>query len=135
MRDTGDTLQELHRIDSEWAAAATAGEDIERIVSFWADDAIVIPPGLLPVTGKGAIRDYVSTSLSIPGFSIGWETSHFAVSEAGDMAYGVGTNRVTFPGESGELRTAEGRAVTVWRKETDGWKCVVDIWNDAPPPS
>ena len=135
MQATGDMVQELRRIDSEWAAAATAGKDIERIVSFWADDAIVVPPGMATLTGKDSIREYVTTSLSIPGFTISWETTQFAVSEAGDMAYGVGTNRVTFPLENGALRTAEGRAVTVWRKENGAWKCVVDIWNDAPPPS
>jgi len=38
--------------DAEWAAAASAGRDIDLILSFWTDDAIVIPPGLPNVIGK-----------------------------------------------------------------------------------
>ncbi len=90
-------LEDLRTRDAEWAAAAAAGEDVDRIVSFWS------------------------------------ETTQFEVAEEGDLAYGVGRNRVTFPGEDGELRTVEGRGVTVWRKENGEWRCVVDIWNDAPP--
>jgi len=32
--------------DAEWSAAASAGVDIEQILSFWTDDAVVIAPGL-----------------------------------------------------------------------------------------
>ena len=51
---------ELERVDATWSAAAAAGRDIEQIVSFWADDAIVIPPGRVAIVGKNAIRDYVT---------------------------------------------------------------------------
>jgi hypothetical protein len=37
-------------------------------------------------------------------------------------------------GPDGTPVTVDGKAVTIWRREKDGsWKCVVDIWNDAPP--
>jgi ketosteroid isomerase-like protein len=32
--------------DAEWAALASAGQDIDRMLSFWTDDARVLPPGL-----------------------------------------------------------------------------------------
>ena len=31
--------------DAEWAATATAGKDVDRIVSYWSDAAVVIEPG------------------------------------------------------------------------------------------
>ncbi len=31
--------------DAEWAAAASEGLDLERVLSYWTDDAIVMPPG------------------------------------------------------------------------------------------
>ena len=127
------SVEELRRRDAEWAGLATAGEDLERILSFWTDDAVVIPPGMPTLEGKDAIRRYVEESLAIPGFSITWETNHFEVADSEDLAYGVGTNRVTVPGEEGALVTIEGRGVTTWRKEDGEWRCVVDIWNDAPP--
>ena len=49
------------------------------------------------------------------------------------MAYATGTNRVAFTGPDGKPVVVEGKAVTVWRRQGDGWKCVIDIWNDAAP--
>jgi len=52
--------------DAEWAAAASAGRDLERVLSYWTDDAIVMPPGLPAVIGKAALREYVRASMNIP---------------------------------------------------------------------
>jgi ketosteroid isomerase-like protein len=124
---------EILRIDREWAAAAASGRDLDRVVSFWSEDATVFPPGAPAVAGRAAIRDYVAKGFQMPGFSITWETTQLVVSPAGDFAYGTGPNRFTFQGPDGNLITAHGKAVTVWRKDPAGWKCVIDIWNDAPP--
>src|SRR3989442_1974157 len=115
-RDTDRARAELERVDAMWAAAA-AGRDVERIVSFWADDAIVIPPGQLAIIGKDAIRDYVTASLKIPGFSIQWKTTRFTIARACDLAYGVGTNQVSFNDENGNRLTFRCKAVTSWRTE------------------
>ena len=45
----------LHR-DAEWADAAAAGKDLEKIVSYWTEDALVIEPGQPVYEGKAAIR-------------------------------------------------------------------------------
>jgi ketosteroid isomerase-like protein len=127
----------LFRLDKAWAQAAAAKE-VERVLSFWADDARVFPPGQPAVVGKEALRQYVSGGFAVPGFSIQWQTSDFVVSASGDVAYGVGTNTVTVNSPEGKPLTERGRAVTVWRKDPGGeWKCVIDIWNAEPaaPPA
>ena len=125
---------EILRLDAEWAKAAEA-RDLERILSYWSDDASVFPPGSPALVGKDAIRAYIGQSLQMPGFRISWKTNEVTVAESGDLAYGVGTNRISFTGPDGKPVTVEGKAVTVWRKDpTGGWKCVVDIWNDVPSP-
>jgi len=122
----------LFRLDKAWAQAAAA-RDVEKSVSFWADDASLFPPGQPAVIGKDALRRYVSESFSMPGFSISWETKEFVVSTSGDLAYGVGTNTVTIHDAQGNPVTERGRAVTVWRKGKDNsWRCVIDIWNAEP---
>src|SRR6266571_6895637 len=78
-RDMDRARVELERADEAWCAAASAARDVEQIVSFWADDAIVIPPGQMPIIGKNAIRNYVTASLKIPGFSIQWKTTQFTI--------------------------------------------------------
>jgi len=118
--------------DAEWSAAA-AGTDVEQIVAYWTDDATIIPPGQPAVTGKEAIRQYVTGSLAIPGFKISWSATDVRLSPDGQMAYILEANEVTMNGPDGQPRTSHGRGVTVWRKEADGqWRCVVDTWNDEP---
>jgi ketosteroid isomerase-like protein len=132
MQPTAESRRLLER-DAEWAAAATDGRDVERILDFWTDDAIVYPPGLSPVIGKAALRAYVQASLEIPGFSIRWTSSEAHVSPDGRLGYLVGENAVTLPGETGEMTTTRGRGVTIWRRDNDGeWRCAVDIWNAEP---
>jgi hypothetical protein len=62
----------LLRRDAEWADAAAAGQDLDRILSYWSDDALVIEPGQPIYEGKAAIRGYVAASLRTPGFKIHW---------------------------------------------------------------
>jgi ketosteroid isomerase-like protein len=112
------------------------GKDIDRIVSYWSDDAHVLQPGLPPIEGKAAIRAFVTASLKIPGFKIHWVSEKPVLSPDGKMAYVLSQVETTAPGANGSLESTHGRSVTVWRREGDGtWRCVVDISNDAPPAS
>ena len=123
----------LMQRDKEWARLAFEGRHIEGIVSFWTDDAIVLAPGLLPVIGKTALREYVEGTFQIPGFKINWISTAANISPDGKLAYLFGDNSVTMPGPDGQSTTTTGRAITIWRKEPDGqWRCAVDIWNAGP---
>lgn len=123
----------LRERDREWAALASEGKDVERILSFWTDDAKVFAPGAPVVEGKQAIREFVTGSLSIPGFRISWETDEVVVAPGGNLGYTTARNQITMPDDSGNLRTESGRGVTVWRRDPDGeWRCVIDIWNGGP---
>jgi ketosteroid isomerase-like protein len=125
--------QRLLEQDAEWAALSSKGQDVDRIVAFWTDDARVFAPGLPAFSGKAALRSYVEAALAIPGFHITWITSEASLSPDGQLAYLLSTNAVTMPGPGGRPVTTNGRAVTVWRREPDGnWRCAVDIWNDEP---
>lgn len=128
-----DARAQILKVDAEWLQAAQS-RDVDRAVSTWSDDAVVYPPGSPAVVGKAAIREFVVKSFAMPGFGITWKTTAVIVSQSGDLAYGTGTNRVTFNGPDGKQVAVDGKAVTVWRREKEGvWKCVVDIWNDAAP--
>ena len=129
---SGEKARVLKR-DAEWAALASEGRDIEGILSFWTDDAVVMPPALRVVLGKAALRAYVLGSFQIPGFSISWSTSDAVVSADATFAYLLSQNAVTMNGPDGSPTKLEGRAVTIWRKDADGeWRCAVDIWNGGP---
>ena len=130
-RDEGARAR-LLRLDADWSRAAAEGRDVDRVVSYWAEDAIVLPPGSPPVVGKAAIREFVAKSFQMPGFSISWKTTDVVVARSGELAYSTGVNRVTFRGPDGKQVIVDGKAVAVWRREREGvWKCIVDIWNDS----
>ena len=128
--DAKDTL--LQR-DHEWSVVAAEGRSVDRIVEYWSDDAVIIPAGAPVIRGKAAIRDYVRTSLAIPGFQIRWRPQSASVSSDGTLGYTMGENAVTIPSPDGNLVTIPGRYATVWRRDlSDVWSCVIDIWNSGP---
>ena len=76
----------LMAISRDWSRAAASG-DLERIASYWGEDAAVMMSGLPTFRGKDAIRSYVAESMKIPGFKISWEPLEAHVSASGDMGY------------------------------------------------
>lgn len=124
----------LLRLDAEWSAAAAEGADPERVVAYWADAAVVVPPGQPVVRGREALLEMVRAIQSIPGASVSWESDgevHF--SPDGRMAWMMGRNEFVMPDSVGNPVVMPGRGVTIWEKDENGeWKCVSDIWNDAP---
>src|SRR5262249_28538057 len=55
--------------DKPWQEAIAA-KDVDRTVSFWADDAVVLPPGQSSLAGKDAIRGFVTEAFKMPGFGL-----------------------------------------------------------------
>jgi uncharacterized protein (TIGR02246 family) len=124
--DHSADARELMQTSRDWSHA-TSGGNLNAILSFWADDATVIIPGLPSFHGKKAIRDYVMQSLKTPGFHISWEPEEAHVSESGDIGYLLEHSDMTMPDAKGRLQTQRFRVVTIWRKGTDGkWRNVVD---------
>jgi ketosteroid isomerase-like protein len=120
--------------DSIWAATAFAGKNVDSIVSYWSEDAIVVPPGQPSYVGKAAIRAYVESAMKLPGFSINWKSEKPVFSPDGKTAYMTGVQTVTMMGADRKTAIFSGRGVTLWRLDADGqWRCTVDIWNDGPP--
>jgi len=121
----------IRRTDTDWLAAASA-HDLERTVSFWADDATILAPETPPVVGKDAIHKYVAEAFATPGFSIAWKTERVEVAASGDLAYATGTDRISSTGSDGKPVVVENNSVAVWRKGPDGWKCIEDVMTPAP---
>jgi ketosteroid isomerase-like protein len=122
----------LHR-DAEWADLAFAGKDVEKIVSYWSDDAVLIFPGQPVLEGKAAIRAYVAESLNTPGFRIHWVSEKPVFSPDGKLAYMRGKNELTAPAPNSAPTTVHLRGISIWRLDADGqWRCVVDISNEEP---
>ena len=123
----------IMKADSAWSAYSAESKDVERVVSYFADDAVLVPPDQPIVKGKEALRKFVEESFKIPGFSISWRSSDIKLSPDGKLAYMYGENMTTMNDSTGNKISIPGRGYSIWRKEPDGnWKCVVDIFNSPP---
>jgi ketosteroid isomerase-like protein len=132
---TGSSADEgaaLMQISRDWAKAAEA-RDTERVLSYWADDAIMMENEQPPLIGKAAITTMVQRGFKDPNFSITWEPERAVISQSGDMGYLIEHNRVSFIDPTGKARTVFGKGVTIWKKDASGnWKNVIDIFNTSP---
>ncbi len=125
----------IRSLDAQWSKAAGAN-DLEGTVSYYTDDASLLPPNAPIATGKQAIRA-VWASLLGPDVSVSWQVSKIEVSRSGDLAYVMGVYVLTMKDPQGKPVTDHGKLVEVWKKQTDGqWKTVTDIFNsDLPLPA
>src|SRR5881397_2520025 len=134
--DTKSAIEKaLRDLDAKWSAAAGA-KDVDKTVSYYAADAIVMPPNASSATTKEAIRSAWKEMLTTPGAAISWKATKVEVAKAGDLAYVSGTYEETMTDASGKPVKDRGKYVEVWEKQADGtWKVVADIWNSDLPTS
>jgi ketosteroid isomerase-like protein len=107
---------------------------LRKQVSFYSNDAIVMPPNAPADTTKETIRKGWQDLLGTPGLVISWKTTKVEVAKSGDLAFLSGTYELTMNDSSGKPINDRGKYVEVWEKQSDGkWKCATDIWNSDLP--
>ena len=127
--------QALRDADAQWSKAAGA-KDLDKTVSYYSDDAIVMPPNASAATTKEAIRTVWKDLLTSPGVAISWKATKVEVAKSGDIGFVSGTYELTMNDASGKPVNDRGKYVEVWEKQADGkWKCGADIWNSDLPAS
>jgi uncharacterized protein (TIGR02246 family) len=127
--------QALRDLDAQWSAAAAA-KDLDKTVSYYATEAIVMPPNASAPTTKEAIRNAWKEMLARPGAGISWKATKVEVAKSGDLAYVSGTYEDTMTDASGKPVKDHGKYIEIFKKQADGtWKVVVDIWNSDLPAS
>src|SRR5678815_919188 len=92
--DTTAIEQPLRDLDAQWSAAAGA-KNLEKTVSFYSADAIVMPPNAPAATSSEAIRKGWQDLLASPGLVISWKTTKVEVAKSGDLACLSGTYELT----------------------------------------
>ena len=120
--------------EAAWVADWKA-RDLEKIVGYYADDAVLMEPDVPAIKGKDAIRAFTKQSLDDKNLAVTFTTTDVEVSKGGDLACSHGTYTVTLTDAKTRKPVKEiGKYVTVYRKTADGsWKAILDIGNvDAP---
>jgi uncharacterized protein (TIGR02246 family) len=127
--------QTIRDLDAQWSKAAAA-KDVDKTVSYYSDDAIVLPANAPIATTKDAIRKLWQGLLTSPGTAISWKSDKVEMAKSGDMAYLSGTYELTMNDATGKPSTDHGKYIVVWEKEGGTWKAAADIWNsDLPAPT
>jgi uncharacterized protein (TIGR02246 family) len=126
--DTKLIEQDVRDLDDQWSKAAAA-KDLDKTVSFYADDAVVLPPNEPMVTSKDRIRDFwkgLFDSIS----DISWKTTRVEIAKSGDMAVLIGAYDMTMKNGAKD----HGKYCEVWEKQPDGkWKCGTDMFSSDLP--
>jgi len=124
----GKTDPALDKLAKEFVVAFNA-KDAAKVVSFYAEDAVLMPPNQPMAKGrasieaawKGVFKEGVSNLQLRPIESV----------VAGNQAFEAGTSTVTVPGGG----TEQGKYVVVYKRVGNDWKIAYDIFNsDQPPP-
>ena len=130
-------VQALKDNEARWNREFVA-KDIEKVVAHYADNAVLMSPGMASVSGKDEIRKSLKSMLQDPALSLKFEASRVEVSNSGDMGFTQGAYRMTMTDPaSKQVIHDRGSYVTTYRKQPDGsWKSIADIaTSEVPPPS
>jgi len=122
----------LRKLDAEWSAAASA-KNVDKTVSYYSNDAVVLPPNAPLASTPMAIRAQWKKDIDsmIGG---GWKPTRVEVAKSGDMAYVSGTYTFNFKDAGGKTVEDRGKYLEVWERQADGsWKCGADAWNSDLP--
>jgi ketosteroid isomerase-like protein len=113
--------------DEAWSKVAGA-KDLDKTVSYYADDAIVLPPNEAMVTTKDGIRNLWKGFLDSLS-TISWNTTRVEVSKSGDMAVTTGTYEMTMKDGTKD----HGKYCEVWEKKGGTWKVATDMFSSDLP--
>jgi uncharacterized protein (TIGR02246 family) len=129
--DVASDAEAIRALSRSWLAADQA-RDVERAVSFYADDAVELASNTPLVVGKEAIRSWYRSWLPLPNVHITFATVTVQVGKAGDLAYERGTYEFTTETPKG-VDVDKGKYLTVWQKIGGVWKVAADMANSDRP--
>ena len=130
-----DTAAAVQAVKDADAAALKAAQmlDAGGTVSYYSDDATVMPPNQPAITDRASARKAWAAML-VPGAKISWAANKVESAASGDIVYDQGTYSVTVPGSDGKWVNDTGKYLGVWKKQADGsWKEEEDMWNSDLP--
>jgi len=112
-----------------WSKSAREKE-LDRCLSFYTDDASLLPFNAPIAEGKDQIRHVWSMLMSNPGYSLHFEPTKIEVAKSGDLAYEIGEFDLTLANDEGKPNPMRGKYIVVWKKQINGmWKAAADIFN------
>jgi ketosteroid isomerase-like protein len=118
--------QKIRGLEQRWREALAA-KDSAAVGRFYAGGGFYLPQGSNGYEGPDSIRSRWALEFGGRKFDLEREPRKVEVADAGDMAYEVGTYKVSW--DKPQKGRGAGNYVTVWKKENGEWKTAAYIWN------
>lgn len=112
------------------AFSASTG-DLDKRMSFFADDAIRLGPGQGAIIGKAAIRARAAELKALPGFAVESELKSAELAASGDLGYTFSAGKASVE-SGGKIVTLPGHVLTIWKKQGGAWKVVAEAISATP---
>jgi uncharacterized protein (TIGR02246 family) len=125
--DPGAVKDMIKADEKKWNEQIKAN-DLEGLISHYADDAYFVAPGAKPAKGSTEIRKIYADALSDSNFALSF-SSDVIDPGSGGLAYARGrfTEKYTDPGTH-NVMSGSGSYLTVYKLQSDGsWKAVEDF--------
>jgi len=132
--DIRTEAEAINKIEDQWTAAILA-KDIDKIMSIFAPEAVVMNANSPACTGTQAIRKslgswFADSTIVHNEFQSGVDT--IEVSASGDLAYVRGNAQIYISTPDGIVNETD-KWITIYKKVNDDWKAIVDIGNSDMP--
>lgn len=130
-----DALQHQADVSSVRAAvegliAADNDEDLNRVLGFYADNAVLLTPAGDDVVGSKAIRSHYEQLFTDVDFEIQLIIDEIVVS--GEWAIVRGTNDVAATTTNGTSRVRSKFLMSLRRQSSDIWRVAHLMWSNQP---
>jgi ketosteroid isomerase-like protein len=110
-----------------WVEAFNA-KDIEAMTSYYAEDAVLLPPDAPAIFGRDAV---LATVQEMFASGLGIELEDLEIKVENDLGYKAGRYRLL--SEDGTL-VDRGKYIEIWTKVKGTWVLHRDIWNSSVQP-
>lgn len=131
--DTSADVAKLKAIEVQWFAMYNKGE-ADSVASLYADDAIVLAPGVSAAVGKAGIKAFLTNDIAgtkAAGLTDnGGEINGSGVS--GDLGWVSGAYSLT---NAAGATVDHGKYTTVFQRMNGEWKIIRDTWNSDVAPA
>jgi uncharacterized protein (TIGR02246 family) len=129
-------VQALKDNEAQWNNDFAA-KNADKLAAHYADNAVLMSPGMPAANGKAGIRKVFMEMVGDPALSLQFHASRVEVAQSGDMAFTQGSYQMTMTDPaSKKVIHDRGSYVTTYGKQADGsWKAVADIATSEVPPA
>ncbi|HEV2304786.1 MAG TPA: SgcJ/EcaC family oxidoreductase [Candidatus Acidoferrales bacterium] len=123
-QEIGDQVARLRQM---WADAFNQ-QDAEELVSFYAEDAVMLPPNAPAAIGSAAIRELVKRMFSAGVYDL--RITQKQVEYTGPLAVEIATYTLKIHTGQNGVRNESGRLVTTWRRAANGeFQITISVWS------